>query len=160
MELREATVNDLGQIYEVETAGFAGSGETDDHLTYPLFVLRQAIDALSDFFLVAESQEGDIAGHTLGALPSGSQSAWILNVVVHPSHRQKGLGRKLTVSLLERLLRRGAREVWLSVETDNRPAISLYEKLGFRHVDVVEEYFGPGEPRKRMRYLKEVNSDQ
>ncbi|HEY0642337.1 MAG TPA: GNAT family N-acetyltransferase [Nocardioides sp.] len=51
---------------------------------------------------------------------------------VHPDHRRRGLARQVLAELLDWGASRGARTAWLHVESDNAPALGLYEGLGFR----------------------------
>jgi N-acetylglutamate synthase len=53
---------------------------------------------------------------------------------VEPAHRRRGLARDVLATLLEWGAEQGATTAWLHVETDNVPALALYESLGFaRH---------------------------
>jgi len=52
-------------------------------------------------------------------------------LVVDPAHRRRGLGTAVLSALVEWAAERGARTVWLHVETDNEAALALYEGLGF-----------------------------
>ena len=65
-------------------------------------------------------QDNDIAG--------------IQSLAVAPAARRAGLGTQLVVAALRWARLRGARSAWLQVSADNRPAIGLYEKLGFSTV--------------------------
>lgn len=69
-----------------------------------------------------------------GRLDRGREDAAMLGVValtVLEAYRRKGLGEALMRALLRAAREGGLREVWLSVRPDNRPAVHLYEKLGF-----------------------------
>lgn len=55
----------------------------------------------------------------------------LLSIFVHPDHFRKGVGKSLISGLEERLLNDGINEYGLSVKQKNKPAIELYEKLGF-----------------------------
>lgn len=55
-----------------------------------------------------------------------------LGVAVDPMHRDLGLGRRMVNKLLAEAERAGIKKVWLSVRSDNRQAISLYDKMGFQ----------------------------
>lgn len=58
----------------------------------------------------------------------------IHGLAVEPAYRRRGLARAVVAELLEWGAEQGARTAWLHVETDNAPALALYEGLGFaRH---------------------------
>ncbi len=54
------------------------------------------------------------------------------SLTVDPEHRRRGLARQVLAELLDWGASRGARTAWLHVESDNAPALALYERLGFR----------------------------
>jgi mycothiol synthase len=54
-------------------------------------------------------------------------------VGVSPRAQGGGLGRRLTLTGLYHLASRGLDEVILYVESDNAPAVTVYERLGFTH---------------------------
>lgn len=57
---------------------------------------------------------------------------WLFSLyVLHPVYRGIGVGETLTRALLDIAQKEGAPEVHLVVNETNRPAISLYQKLGF-----------------------------
>ena len=58
----------------------------------------------------------------------------IFDVATAKEHRRRGHGRQLMLNLLWWGKRNGARTAYLQVMLDNPPALSLYEKLGFREV--------------------------
>lgn len=66
--------------------------------------------------------------------PDGPREAAgeIFVIAADPDAHGTGLGRALTVAGLDHLTSRGLRLGLLYVEADNEPAISLYERLGFR----------------------------
>ena len=92
--------------------------------------------------LVAESVEsGEIVGTVTGvdhqrlfADPEGGSSLWCL--AVDPACHLPNVGEALVRSLVERFQTRGRAYLDLSVMHDNRPAVLLYEKLGFERVPV------------------------
>jgi ribosomal protein S18 acetylase RimI-like enzyme len=59
-------------------------------------------------------------------------TAFVKDVVVHPAHRNQGIGEALLRSALAALSRRGHGEVALKVQPDNMPARRLYARVGFR----------------------------
>jgi ribosomal protein S18 acetylase RimI-like enzyme len=52
-------------------------------------------------------------------------------ICTHPEHTGRGYARILTTEMMRRILRRGEKP-FLHVRQDNRRAIELYERLGFR----------------------------
>jgi GNAT-family acetyltransferase (TIGR03103 family) len=92
--------------------------------------------------LVAEDTEaGAIVGTVTGVDherlfddPELGSSLWCL--AVDPSCQIPGVGEALVRALAERFQARGRSYMDLSVMHDNRPAIRLYEKLGFERVPV------------------------
>jgi mycothiol synthase len=66
--------------------------------------------------------------------PDGAREAVgeIFVIAADPDSQGTGVGRALTVAGLDHLASMGLRRALLFVEADNEPAISLYERLGFR----------------------------
>lgn len=55
-----------------------------------------------------------------------------LGIIVDAAARQRGMGRRLTLELLQQANLMGVEKIWLSVLADNSQAIHLYESVGFR----------------------------
>lgn len=137
MPIRTATKGDLAAIYALERAAFG------DHC-YPDFFFRQALDLWPACLLVAEDDDGALAGYGLAG--AGAGDGWILSLAVAESCRGRGLGKALLQQALRAMEADGCRAVRLTVAPDN-PALGLYLSLGFMEERREEDYFGPGEPR-------------
>jgi ribosomal protein S18 acetylase RimI-like enzyme len=59
--------------------------------------------------------------------------AGITAVEVRPARRRAGLGTAMTGAVCAEAVKLGIGQVFLQVETSNAPAISLYERCGFRY---------------------------
>lgn len=59
----------------------------------------------------------------------------IAKMGVTKTARGRGIGRKLTLHLIERARQRGAREVVLATSPILKPALALYESLGFKEYE-------------------------
>jgi len=64
--------------------------------------------------------------------PGYPGQGFILDLGVSSAHRRRGLGRALVVATARAFAQAGARALGLAVTLSNRPALSLYESLGFR----------------------------
>jgi ribosomal-protein-alanine N-acetyltransferase len=65
----------------------------------------------------------------------------LLAIATHPDRRRAGIGRTLMDHLLALARARASRLVTLEVRRSNRPAIALYEQLGFVGVGVRRAYY-------------------
>jgi ribosomal-protein-alanine N-acetyltransferase len=54
--------------------------------------------------------------------------------------------------LVDTLRRRGVRRVYLEVEATNTPAVTLYQRLGFRGIGDLPDYYGPGKHGLHMLF--------
>ncbi|MBR4947180.1 MAG: ribosomal protein S18-alanine N-acetyltransferase [Clostridiales bacterium] len=66
------------------------------------------------------------------------------NIVTHKDYRGRGFANEILTILLNILKRNGIAKVFLEVEHDNVPALSLYEKHGFVRYGQRRDYYGPG----------------
>lgn len=55
-------------------------------------------------------------------------------VAVHPAHRRKGIAQQLVQTMIDWMEQNSGVFITLEVRVSNRPAIALYEKLGFAEV--------------------------
>ena len=62
--------------------------------------------------------------------PDKAPQLWINEVGVAPTHRRRGIGRRLVEAMLDRGRALGCSEAWLGTEEDNAPARALYERTG------------------------------
>lgn len=60
------------------------------------------------------------------------------HLYVEPDRRENGTGRKLLLSMIEKVKAKGVKKVRLSVVSTQEAAIKLYESLGFKWVDTVD----------------------
>jgi len=82
----------------------------------------------------------------------------VLALTVVEQYRRIGVAEKLTLHLINVFKEKGIEIVMLTVVPTNLAAIRLYEKLGFKFVEKVDNYFGPGEERIVMRKNLEESS--
>jgi ribosomal-protein-alanine N-acetyltransferase len=67
----------------------------------------------------------------------------LLNICLHPKHRQKGLGKELMKFYTDFCKQRGVERFYLEVDPLNLPAVHLYQSFEFQQVGV-RKYFYRG----------------
>ena len=76
-----------------------------------------------------------------GIMSMGAGEAHILNICVRADLRGQSVGRRLLTWLLDESRRAGQGWAFLEVRPSNRPAILLYESLGFAQVGLRRGYY-------------------
>ncbi len=71
----------------------------------------------------------------------GADMAEMLTIAVAPALRRRGVGAALLMRHLATLAAEGAKSLSLEVETDNRAALALYRRFGFREVGERKAYY-------------------
>lgn len=107
--------------FQVDEAGFASMVHALD------------LDLARSVVAVAEGEPVGLAN-----LGLRGERTWLGGIGVVPARRRAGVGELLTRGLIERAREAGAKEMLLEVITQNEPAISLHEKLGFERVRELE----------------------
>ena len=96
-----------------------------------------------DRVLLAARDAGSNGRLVGAALAARIGDAWhVMNVLVDPIARQRGIARTLVERVIERTTALGAGEGWtLEVKVGNDPAIALYERFGFVNQGVRPGYY-------------------
>jgi GNAT-family acetyltransferase (TIGR03103 family) len=107
----------------------------------PRFMLDRNTSKLRTYLVAEDMDTHSVVGTVTGLDhaeafddPEGGTSLWCL--AVDPQAKIPGIGEALVRHLVEHYLARGRSYIDLSVMHDNKEAISLYEKLGFKRVPV------------------------
>lgn len=79
------------------------------------------------------------------AVRFAADEAEILTVAVHSRYRRRGYGRLLMDDVIRRLYRERIATLFLEVDRTNRPAVRLYQRLGFKVAGERRNYYSdPG----------------
>jgi len=120
----------------VEVAERFLSGSPDITLRKALEHFPELPDEFLDFYY---SQErfyfADKDQQTIGVLDFNPNRGLVSNVGVDPRQRGKGYGRQIMLFALQQLKNSGCKEAYLRVHIENKPAIHLYESLGFKKAE-------------------------
>ena len=88
--------------------------------------------------VLAAYSGGDIAGLLSGYFASGEGD--ITSVAVSRDHRRKGIADRL-LEEFETLLPADTESIFLEVRQSNQPAVSLYEKHGYKRISVRKRFY-------------------
>lgn len=117
----------------IESASQFLSGSAD-------IVMERILEQISDFpenllnmyYSMEKFYFASVNEHEIGILNFSPKAGRISNVGVDPSRRSQGHGRKILLFALKQLKAAGCKQANLRVHVDNKPALSLYESLGFK----------------------------
>jgi len=99
---------------------------------------RNELDHKGGIFIVALA-DGKVAGY--GGVWMVVDEAHITTIAVAPESQREGIGTRLVIDLLVRAKEAGMTCATLEVRAGNVPAISLYEKLGFKNTATRKAYY-------------------
>jgi len=94
-------------------------------------ILELSDEFLDNYFMMEEFYTACKEEQPVGILNINSAKGLVSNVGVDPQQRGKGYGRQIMLFGLEQLKRKGCEQAYLRVHVDNKPAVHLYEALGF-----------------------------
>lgn len=140
--LRDLRDEDLEALYRLDQLCF------EPGIAYTRPQIRRFLRLATARGAVAEVG-GEIAGFAIG-YRSGRGVAHVLTLDVHPDFRRRRLGHALMRAVLSRLAEDGATETRLEVDVRNAGAIAFYERLGFRPLRRLEDYYAAGRPALEM----------
>jgi [ribosomal protein S18]-alanine N-acetyltransferase len=142
--IRDASKADIDGLCRLEAAAFQ-----DDRLSSRS--LRHLLTAPSARLRVARAG-GAVVGYHLILTRRGTQVARLYSIAVDAAQRGKGLATALMADA-EAVARRAGRAVLrLEVRADNRAAIRLYERLGYRLIGRYQAYYA--DKADALRYEK------
>ncbi len=121
---------------------------------YPMYFFQDLWKNHGKAFYVAVSPDNEIVGYVMCRVERKPgffrhfivRSGHIVSIAVLEGYRGRGLGYGLMAYALKSLYENyGCEETYLEVRVSNKPAIKLYEKLGYRIVRVEAYYYLDGE---------------
>ena len=131
LEIRPMRDADLAAVLEIEREAYA--------FPWSEGIFRDCLRAGYCCWVV--EQQGALCGY--GIMQVGGGESHVLNLCVRASGRGQGMGRALLGRLLEVAREHRADTALLEVRPTNRPALRLYEAMGFNEVGVRRGYY-PG----------------
>ncbi len=135
--IRAFTPGDEAEILRVNAAAFADHPEQGgmdatnlaERMAEPWFDPAGLLVAVEDSDEDSDEDRAMLGFHWTKRHSARLGEVYV--VAVAPEAQGRGLGKSLTLAGLHHLA--GVEEVLLYVESDNRPALAVYERLGFSH---------------------------
>ena len=134
MDIQPANLLDLNALRRLERVCF-------DKDAWPLLDLV-AVLTWADVIRLKAVENGEMIGFVACDPRPSEAAAWIATIAVDPRWQRRGIGRALLRAC--EVQTRQAR-MKLSVRISNYGAIALYEKEGYRTVDVWGRYYSDNE---------------
>jgi ribosomal protein S18 acetylase RimI-like enzyme len=87
---------------------------------------------------------GELRGNASVQRNVTRKDTWIIgNVATSAAQRNRGIGRSVVEACINYAASRGARYIALQADASNKPALHLYEKIGFTRLGDVTHYLRP-----------------
>lgn len=145
LTVRAADVDDFDAIVRLERASFPEDRVSQRSIARFLRAPHRPV--------IAATVDGDLAGYALLALRKSSRAVRVYSIAVDARFARRGVGAALLRACEKYARRHRKSRITLEVRYDNRPAIALYEKWGFRQFGVHEDYYADGATALRYRKL-------
>ncbi len=131
--MRRMKEDDLDSVLEIEHLSFPHPwrlstfiGELDNYpISIPFVILHRPNERLMGYIILWFIHE----------------EVQISNFALHPDFRRLGIGEAVLHEILDKVVKEGAREIFLEVRPSNHIARSLYEKLGFQILGIRKNYY-------------------
>lgn len=139
MQIVNANLLDLNALYKLEKACF----EAD---AWPLMDLM-AILTFPNVVRLKAVEDNKLVGFVGGDPRPNDGWGWVATIGVDPSYRRRGIGLALLHACEARL---GVPSARLTVRVSNISAISMYQKDGYKTIDLWKNYYNDGEDAQVM----------
>jgi ribosomal-protein-alanine N-acetyltransferase len=144
--VREAAMKDLNDVITINRRVLPEN--------YPSWFFVEHLEQFPKAFIVAEVDRR-VVGYVMSRVEYGwsnfvkgkpVRKGHIVSVGVLPETRRLGIATVMMLRAIKAMKAYyGAAEVYLEVRVSNTPAISLYEKLGYKVVGRIPKYYSDGE---------------
>jgi [ribosomal protein S18]-alanine N-acetyltransferase len=132
VNIRPATLADIPSMLQLDRQSSTAAHWTDEQY-------REAFQGEADRLLLVAESSLDILGFLVARHVAPE---WELeNIVVAPSARQKGLGKRLLDALLVAARETNSSAIFLEVRESNAAALTLYEKVNFEPAGRRKSYY-------------------
>ena len=136
LTIQTPTIRDIEELYDIEKECFNEES----------FSKKQILGLITSYNSVSLSakEKDQIVGFIIGTIyyERAELTGHILTINIREAHRRKGVGIALLEEMEKQFKEQGVTVCRLEVREDNIPAIRLYEKLGYKRIAELENYYG------------------
>ncbi len=135
MQIRRMTSADVDAVAAIENESFEfpwSKRSLKDELINPIAT-----------YLVVCDNDGAVCGY--GGYLKVSDEAYITNIAVKSSERNKGYGSLIIKALIDEARISGVKAITLEVRVGNVIAIKIYQSFGFKSVGIRPKFYPDGE---------------
>jgi len=134
MEIVKASLLDLGALRKLEQESFGKDA-------WPLLDLV-AVLTFAEVIRLKAVEDSQMVGFVAGDPHPRDGWGWISTIAVDPRFRRRGIGLALLHACESKL---GVAQSRLTVRISNQAAITMYEKDGYKTMDIWKTYYNDGE---------------
>ena len=135
LTIEDASLRHLDRLYEIEMECFNKEA----------FTKQQIASLLSDYNSVSlvAKENGEIIGFIIGIVyvERNSLTGHILTIDILPIHRRKGIAQSLLQKIEKIFKEKSVKACRLEVREDNIAALGLYQKLGYKKIAKLKNYY-------------------
>ena len=130
IKIEKMNLNHLNELQEILISDF------DDFWSFS--TLKEELENENSSYII-----GKINNEIIGfaGLKKIFDQADIMNIVIKKTYRNQGIGTLLLENLILLAKELNISTLFLEVNEQNKPAIHLYEKLGFKKLGVRKKYY-------------------
>ncbi|MCY1264832.1 putative acetyltransferase [compost metagenome] len=150
LRLRPAQPDDVSALVELEEHCFE-----HDRLSRRNF---QWMIARANAALTVAEAEASLLGYVLVLFHQGTSLARLYSIALAPRARGIGLGQKLLEAAEEAALEHDCAYVRLEIPPDNRGAVALFERNGYRPFETLPDYYADhGEAQRYEKCIRQIS---
>lgn len=139
MQISKASLLDLNALHKLEKESFANDA-------WPLIDLI-AVLTFPNVIRIKATENNQMIGFIAGDPRPNDGVGWVATIAVDSGYRLRGVGRALLHACEKEI---GTPRMRLTVRTSNQGAITMYEKEGYKTIDVWQNYYNDGESAMLM----------
>jgi len=141
--IRLMTEDDISSVLKIERSVFSDPWQEE--------IFYNEID-IDGSYVIEDTEKQKICGYLCGMHILNEYS--LQNIAIAKDYQNKGLGKLLLKSILQRNIESGYYNCYLEVRKSNCKAITFFKKYGFDIVHIKKEYYqNPQEDALIMKFL-------